>query len=65
MQALTFWKTVTVEDLLRGKIWAAQDPTRRGSKRQKDLTDLARLLEAYPHLRDQVPPEILSRLITD
>ena len=26
-----------VEDILRGKIWAAQDDTRRGSKRQKDL----------------------------
>src|SRR5262245_2973785 len=26
-----------VEDILRGKIWAAQDETRRGSKRQKDL----------------------------
>jgi hypothetical protein len=52
-----------LEDVLRGKVWAALDPTRRGSKRQKDLADIARLLENYPHLRAQVPPEILSRLV--
>jgi len=53
----------SMEDLLRGKIWAAQDSTRRGSKRQKDLADIARLLEAYPDLRVQVPAEILARLV--
>ena len=53
----------SLEDLMRGKIWAAQDPTRRGSKRQKDLADMARLLEAYPYLRSQVPAEILARLV--
>ena len=53
----------SLDDILRGKIWAAQDPTRRGSKRQKDLADIARLLEAYPHLRVQVPEEILARLV--
>ena len=51
-----------VEDVLQGKIWAALDPTRRGSKRQKDLADIARLLEVYPHLQDQVPAEILAKL---
>ena len=40
-----------VDDVLQGKVWAALDPTRRPSKRQKDLADIARLLEAYPHLR--------------
>lgn len=53
----------SLDDVLHGKIWAAQDPTRRGSKRQKDLADIARLLEAYPHLRAQVPEEILARLV--
>jgi hypothetical protein len=53
----------SLEDLLQGKIWAASDPGRRGSKRQKDLADTARLLEAYPQLRERVPSEILSRLI--
>ena len=51
-----------VEDVLRGKTWAAQDPTRRPSKRQKDLADIARLIEAYPALRAQVPAEVLARL---
>lgn len=53
----------SMEDVLRGKVWAAQDPTRRASKRQKDLADIARLLEAYPQLRDQVPEDILARLV--
>ena len=52
-----------LEDVLHGKIWAAQDPTRRGSKRQKDLADIARLVESYPDLRRQVPVDILNRLI--
>jgi hypothetical protein len=52
-----------VEDVLLGKIWAALDPERRASKRQKDLADIARLLEAYSHLRQDVPEEILQRLV--
>jgi hypothetical protein len=52
-----------IEDVLQGKIWAVQDATRRGSKRQKDLADIARLLESYPDLRASVPPEVLSRLV--
>jgi hypothetical protein len=52
-----------IEDVLQGKIWAALDSTRRGSKRQKDLADIARLLEAHPDLRDRVPAEILTRLV--
>ncbi len=53
----------SVEDVLRGKVWAAQDPARRASKRRKDLLDIERVLENYPHLRSQVPPEILARLV--
>jgi hypothetical protein len=52
-----------VEDVLRGKIWAASDPERRASKRQKDLADIARLLEAYPHLASLVPDEVGRRLL--
>jgi hypothetical protein len=52
-----------LEDVLTGKIWAASDPERRASKRQKDLADIARLIENYPHLRSEVPSEILSRLV--
>jgi len=51
-----------LEDVMRGKVWAVQDPSRRPSKRQKDLADIARLLEAHPGLRDQVPADVLSRL---
>jgi hypothetical protein len=53
----------SVEDVLQGKIWAVLDPARRSSKRQKDLADIARLLEVYPHLRQGVPAEVLSRLV--
>ena len=49
-----------IEDVLQGKIWAVMDPERRASKRQKDLADIARLLEARPALREQVPSEVLS-----
>jgi hypothetical protein len=53
----------SVDDVLQGKIWAVEDRTRRGSKRQKDLADIARILEAYPHLRMRVPSEVLARLV--
>ena len=67
-----------IDDVLRGTVWAAQDADRRpspstaargspseveGSKRQKDLADIARLIERYPDLRHQVPREILDRLL--
>lgn len=52
-----------LDDLLQGKLWAVQDATRRPSKRQKDLADIARLIEAYPELRNRVPSDILSRLL--
>ena len=52
-----------LEDVLRGKVWAAGDPTRRASKRQKDLADIARLLEEYPELRELVPQSLLDRLV--
>jgi hypothetical protein len=52
-----------LEDVLQGKVWAALDPERRGSKRQKDLADIARIIETYPELRERVPAEILERLM--
>jgi len=52
-----------LEDVLQGKIWAAGDDSRLPSKRQKDLADIARLLEAHPELRRQVPAAILERLV--
>lgn len=56
-------RVAAVEDVLSGKIWAASDPTRRASKRQKDLADIARLIERHPDLRLRVPQAILDRLI--
>lgn len=53
----------SLDDVLHGKIWAVQDIERRKSKRQKDLADIARILESYPHLRSQVPEDILVRLV--
>jgi hypothetical protein len=55
----------SVEDVLQGKVWAVMDPERRGSKRQKDLADIARILEEYPELRARVPQEIHARLLKD
>lgn len=52
----------SIEDVLQGKIWAASDPTRRSSKRLKDLSDIARILEVRPDLIDRVPDEIRQRL---
>ena len=52
-----------VQDVLQGKVWAALDPERRASKRQKDLADISRLIEHHPELRSHVPQEILDRLV--
>jgi hypothetical protein len=53
----------SMEDVLKGKIWAYLDPERQGSKRQKDLADIARMIEAFPALRAHVAEDILLRLI--
>ena len=53
----------SLEDVLQGKLWAAMDPERRANKRQKDLADIARLLETDSGLRERVPKEILDRLL--
>jgi len=51
-----------VEDVLQGKVWAAEDSSRRRSKRVKDLGDILRLIEIYPELRDRVPSEVLAQI---
>jgi hypothetical protein len=50
-----------LEDVLRGKLWAYRDQQRRKSKRQKDLADILRVVETYPQLEDQLPPEITAQ----
>ena len=51
-------KVAAVEDVLQGKIWAHNDERRRKSKRQKDLADIFRLVEEYPHLKDLLPESL-------
>jgi hypothetical protein len=53
----------SIEDILQGKIWAVSDTGRRQSKRQKDLADIARILEVSPELRSRVPAELLAKLL--
>ena len=49
-----------VEDVLQGKLWAYLDANRRGSKRQKDLADILRLVETHPELESILPAAIRS-----
>ena len=51
-----------VEDVLQGKLWAYEDPTRRASKRQKDLADIMRLVESGPALESGLPTDIRQQL---
>lgn len=51
-------KVAVLEDILQGKIWAYSDEERRASKRQKDLADIFRLIEAYPELRNSLPESL-------
>ena len=51
-----------LEDVLRGKIWAYSDRTRRKSKRQKDLADIMRLVEAHAELKENLPADIAAQL---
>ncbi len=48
------------EDLVRLKVAAALEPTRRASKRGKDTLDLGRLLTTFPALRTLVPEELMD-----
>lgn len=52
----------SLQDILQGKVWAYSDEARRKSKRQKDLSDIMRLVETHPELRDELPPEIASQV---
>ena len=47
-----------IEDVLKGKIWAYSDKQRRRSKRQKDLADIFRIVEAFPELETLLTDEI-------
>lgn len=55
-------KVASIEDIMKGKIWAYSDEQRRGSKRQKDLADIFRIIESYPKLKNELPESIKRKL---
>jgi len=55
-------KVASLEDVLQGKIWACLDEQRRPSKRQKDLADILRLVEAHPEFEAKLPDSIRAKL---
>ena len=52
----------SLENIIRGKVWAWQDEQRRPTKRKKDELDLMRIAEAHPELRELIPTEIVKQL---
>ena len=52
----------SLQNVVRGKIWAWTDESRRPTKRKKDELDLMRILEAHPEFRDVMPTEIKRQL---
>lgn len=55
-------KVAALDDVLQGKTWAYMDKTRRKSKRQKDLADIFRIVEAYPQLEESLPQSLREEL---
>jgi len=51
-------RVASLEDTLKGKMKAWSEPERRQSKRLKDLADIARLVEAHPHLWDMLTDDL-------
>lgn len=58
-------KVASLEDVLQGKILAYSDKNRRESKRLKDLSDIARIIETYPKLKTELPGSILNIIIKE
>ena len=55
-------RVASLEDTLTGKVRAWSDPTRRQSKRIKDLGDIARLVEAHPEVWSKLPNELQQQI---
>jgi hypothetical protein len=51
----------SLRDVLHGKLWACADKSRRASKRQKDLADILRLVEAHPDIEGDLPAWVIKR----
>ena len=52
----------SLENIVKGKVWAWNDPRRRLSERKKDELDLIRIGEKYPELRELMPRVINEQL---
>ena len=52
----------SIANVVRGKIWAWSDDSRRLSKRKKDELDLIRIAEKYSELRAVMPPQIIQQM---
>lgn len=55
-------RVASLEDTLAGKIMAWRDPSRRQSKRIKDLADIVRLVESHPGLWEALPDELKGEI---
>lgn len=55
-------RVANLSDTLTGKLLAYRDKQRRPSKRQKDLTDIMRLVEAHPKLKKMLPADVARRI---
>ena len=53
----------SLEDVLAGKTWAYSNKKRRGSKRQKDLADIMRIIESFPELKSKLSKSIIEKII--
>ncbi len=55
-------RVASLEDTLAGKLAAFASTERRPSKKLKDLTDIARLLEAHPTLASKIPADVAEKI---
>lgn len=55
-------RVARLEDVLQGKVWAYMDQDRRRSKRQKDLSDILRIIESFPDLGDRLPAKLREEI---
>lgn len=55
-------RVASLDDTIAGKIKAWRTPERRPSKAIKDLGDIARLIEAHPHLEATLPKDVATAL---
>jgi hypothetical protein len=55
-------RVASLEDTLHGKIKAWRDAERRQSKKLKDLSDIARLIENHPHLWSLLDAELRAKI---